>query len=472
MSSLSVARKPELLLPAGNPEKLKYAIAYGADAVYLGLPMASLRTPTRGEQFTPQNLAQWVHYAQSRGVKAYVTINIFPSNADLKRVAPHLEQLETIRPDAIIFSDPGVYRLARRHAPSVPLHLSTQANTLNLEACGFWQDLGVERVILAREVPLADIAAIHRALPDLELEAFIHGSLCVAYSGRCVISDYLTDNTKNSNKGMCGNSCRWEFEQSGPGQATGDSAAGSCGCAATKEAVAEANIDPETGLKTLVMHEAQRPNEAYTFEEDDKGSYMLNSRDLCLVRRLREMQDSGIVSFKVEGRTKSVYYAATTARVYREAIDACQNQSNASEAQTTRWIRELSAAGNRGFTEGFADGRPNKNAYNYEDSQSHQTTNFLGTVVPNDDGRFLEDGMLRFKARNPLTVGEPIDWFIPGTEVSFPLSALYDDKGFPVPAVQTNQIARIPLPDALKTHSEESLLWSIVRSQERVPLAR
>ncbi len=462
----SALTKPELLLPAGSPEKLKYAIAYGADAVYLGLPMASLRTPGRGEQFTPQNLGQYVSYAQARGVKAYITINIFPSNHDLKRIIPHLELLESIRPDAIIFTDPGVYRLARKYAPSVPLHLSTQANTLNVEACAFWQDLGAERVILAREVPYREIVEIHEKLPDLELECFIHGSLCVAYSGRCVISDYLTDNTKNSNKGMCGNSCRWEFESPKPHEGlsqAGLAEAGSCGCASPDDATT--CNDADGGMKSLQLVETTRPNNIYTFEEDEKGSYMLNSKDLCLVRHLRELQDAGIVSFKVEGRTKSVYYVATAGRVYREAIDYFQQHTTAPESLTTRWVAELSQAGNRGFTEGFFDGRPNKDAYNYEDSRSHQTAMFLGTALPDEAGSVLADGGLRFKARNPFRVGDAVDWITPSGMVSFTLDALYDQQGFPVREAQTNHVVTIPVPSELKA-DESALAWSIVRGKE------
>jgi putative protease len=466
--------KPELLLPAGSPEKLRYAIAYGADAVYLGLPMASLRTPGRGEQFTPQNLESYVRYAQAHGVKAYVTINIFAANADLKRVIPHLEQLEAIRPDAIIFSDPGIFRLARRHAPDIPLHLSTQANTLNREACAFWQDLGVERVILAREVPVRDIAAIHESLPDLELEAFVHGSLCVAYSGRCVISDYLTDNTKNSNKGMCGNSCRWEFESAGNGPASVQ--AGADGVYAMREApVTPAMLptDPETGLITLNMGEVTRPHDAYTFEEDDKGSYMLNSRDLCLVRRLRELRDAGVVSFKVEGRTKSVYYVATAGRVYREAIDWFAEHPDASEERLTQWVAELSAAGNRGFTEGFFDGRPHRDAYNYRDSRSHQTSTFLATVFSDEgDTRIASsstEGLL-FKARNPFRVGDAVDWIMPGGVTPFEITALTDAQGFPIREVQTNQTAVIPLPDGISP-DDPGLPWTILRSRERATVA-
>ena len=447
--------RPELLLPAGSPEKLRYAVAYGADAVYLGLPMASLRTPNRGGQFSRDNLAEHVHYAQSRGVKAYVTINIFANNRDLDRVVPHLEQLEAIRPDAIIFSDPGVFRLAKKHAPSVPLHLSTQANTLNAEACAFWQDLGVSRVILAREVPYREIVEIHERLPDLELETFVHGSLCVAYSGRCVISDYLTDNTKNSNKGMCGNSCRWEFNE--VGEKVG-------GCSEHTESAPPAPVlASESELLTLQMSEATRPHDVYTFEEDDKGSYMLNSKDLCLVGHLRELQDAGVVSFKVEGRTKSVYYVATAGRIYNEAIDFYQQHETADDAQIARWTSELSAAGNRGFTEGFFNGRPTRTGINYQDSRSHQTTQFLATVDSLENHSAVANGV-RFVARNQFKIGDALDWVTPQGSVPFELKALFDASGLPIDTVNPNQTAIMVPPAGVSPDAQE---WSILRSQER-----
>ncbi len=426
---------PELLLPAGSPEKLRYAMAYGADAVYLGLPMASLRTPSRGQQFTPDNLGEHIKYVQERGGKAYVTINIFAANHDIKRVIPHLEQLEGLKPDAIILSDPGIFRLARKHAPSVPVHLSTQANTLNLEACAFWQDLGVERVILAREVPMREMAEIHSALPDLELECFVHGSLCVAYSGRCVISDYLTDNTKNSNKGMCGNSCRWEFE----------------------------NAEASESLPSIQMKEASRPEEAYTFEEDQHGSYMLNSKDLCLVEHLPALQKAGIVSFKAEGRTKSLYYVSTVGQVYREAIDYYQEHGAASDEQITEWARRLSQAGNRGFTEGFLSGRPNDSAYNYQTSDSQQGSAFTATVS-NFDNPDYKDNRILVTSRNPFSVGEKLTWMTPSGVLDFELKHLENKHGESVSALHTNQSAYIEIPDGV--HRDE-LGWTILSRQEK-----
>lgn len=474
MAGQSLLKAPELLSPAGSPEKLQYAIAYGADAVYLGLPMASLRTPNRGQTFTPSNLGQWVHYAQAQGVKVYVTINIFANNRDLDRIIPHLEQLETLRPDGIIFSDLGVFRLAQKYAPSVPLHLSTQANTLNREACALWQDLGLQRVILAREVPVREMAEIHEALPDLELEAFVHGSLCVAYSGRCLISDYLTENTKNSNKGMCGNSCRWEFESSQGESTAGKTSDESHGCQGEPDLLAP--TEDEVPLTNLEMREVTRPNDVYTFEEDERGTYMLNSRDLCLVGYLKDLQDAGVVSFKIEGRTKSVYYAATTTRIYRQAIDWFQQHDSASEAQVAEWVYELSMAGNRGFTEGFIHGRPNHLAYNYQDSDSHQGAAFIATAKaeavmanqmahPGYNG-LDPNGWLWIQARNPFQTGDSIDWITPSQSQHVTVGPLFDKHGFPIDTAQTNQVVAMACPPSLA--QDPGLAWSILRRQERV----
>ncbi|MEM0952340.1 MAG: U32 family peptidase C-terminal domain-containing protein [Cyanobacteria bacterium P01_H01_bin.74] len=483
------AKKPELLLPAGSPEKLLYAMAYGADAVYMGLPMASLRTPGRGDQFSQKNLAHYVHLAQDQGVKVYITINIFPSNPDLKRIIPHLEQLQDIQPNAIIFTDTGTYRLAKQYAPDIPLHLSTQANTLNTEACAFWQDMGVQRVILAREVPYREIVEIHEALPTLELECFIHGSICVAYSGRCVISDYLTDNTKNSNKGMCGNSCRWSFVS------TDDSSPQSQSIRSEKSAAiypgpgglnTETHYESENvDLKHITMAEAFRPDEPYTFEEDDKGSYMLNSKDLCLIRHLHELQQAGICSFKIEGRTKSVFYAATTARVYRQAIDIlcgnAQNHLSVDEIQLTQWVAELAEAGNRGFTEGFYNGRPDGTAYNYQDTESQQTSRFLALTAMKEGFTIPEDTvnqntpLVYFVVKNPFQVGDTIDWVTPQGIFSFELTRLLNQDGFPLYQAKTNHKVAIPLPERIyqalfekqwpinPAIYKEKLQWSILK---------
>lgn len=421
----SVKNKPELLLPAGDPEKLQYAVAYGADAVYLGLPMASLRTPSKGPQFTPQNLGEHIQYCQTRHVKAYVTLNIFAGNRDLDRVIPHLEFLADIKPDALIISDPGIFRLARQYAPQVPIHISTQANTLNYSACAFWQDLGAERVILAREVPLREIAEIHERLPDLELECFVHGSLCVAYSGRCVISDYLTDNTKNSNKGMCGNSCRWEFD----------------------------------------IVEKTRPDEVYTLEEDEKGTYLLNSKDLCLVRYLPQLEAAGICSFKVEGRTKGIHYVATVGRVYREAIDYfAAHAQTAPPEKVAQWEAELMDTANRGFTEGFLNGKPTGKAYHYQNSQSIAQATF----VASSNGDLNKDGLVKIQGRNRFEFNDELVWVTPEGAVDYKIIEAIDEQGFPVEIIQPNQCVWVKPPEQFST---EVLRWSLIRRKEHVLVA-
>jgi len=425
LGNFFVTARPELLLPAGDPEKLAYAIAYGADAVYFGLPMSSLRTPSKGPFFTPQNLAQSIQDCQKKGVKAYITLNIFAGNRDLDRLVPHLEQLEAARPDALIISDPGVFRIAQKHAPHVPIHVSTQANVLNVSACAFWQDLGAERVILAREVPVREMAEIHAALPDLQLEAFVHGSLCVAYSGRCVISDYLTDNTKNSNKGMCGNSCRWELNAT----------------------------------------EATRPDEVYTFEEDEHGSYMLNSKDLCLVRYLPELMDAGICSFKAEGRTKGVHYVATVGRVYREAIDTWSKTRDVSESQMSQWEAELAETAHRGFTEGFLHGKPGSQAYHYQTSKSQSTATF----VASSNGQRDSDGRVQLEGRNRFEQGDLLEWMTPSGVVTHTPEKFYDKNGFETSVVQPNQPVWVQPPPEL---AQADLRWLLVRRLEGRLIAR
>ena len=318
----------------------------------------------------------------------------------------------------------------------MPVHLSTQANTLNAEACGFWQDLGVERVILAREVPLREIAEIHEQLPGLQLECFVHGSLCVAYSGRCVISDYLTDNTKNSNKGMCGNSCRWEFEPAG------------------KSEEENKKDDALPSLKT-------RPDTHYTFEEDQHGTYMLNSKDLCLVQHLNKLQNAGVVSFKVEGRTKSVFYVATAGRVYKEAIDYFQTHDTAPEEMLAQWAKDLAQAGNRGFTEGFLNGRPNETAYNYQSAQTQQEAMFIASVSGTPH---IEYGV-PFVSKNPVSVGETLTWMTPTQTVSFEVDALLDKNGLPMTTAHTNQIFYLLPPAELNT-STGDVAWSLLSRRE------
>ena len=279
----------ELLMPAGNLEKLEYAIKYGADAVYLGVVDFSLRAMRKGQLITLDNLKEAVDLAHKLGAKAYVTLNIFAFNNDIKLLEGCIEKFKDANPDAVIVSDFGIINLVKKYMPDTPLHISTQTNTLNYESVKFWQDFGATRVILARELPIADIAEIRRRVPDIELECFVHGSQCVSFSGRCLLSDYFTNGERKANHGNCSQPCRWSYK----------------------------------------LVESTRPDQYYEINQDERGSHILSPKDLCLVEYLPELIDAGVNSFKVEGRTKSLYYVSAVAKAYRNAIDDCIKDRNA-----------------------------------------------------------------------------------------------------------------------------------------------
>ena len=274
-------RDVELLMPAGNLEKLEYAVKYGADAVYLGVVDFSLRALRKGSLITMENIKEAVDLAHLMGAKAYVTINIFAFNSDIKLLEASLERFKDANPDAFIISDYGILNLIKRNIPDVPLHISTQTNTLNYESVKFWRDLGASRVILARELPISDIAEIRRQVPDIELECFVHGAQCVSFSGRCLLSDYFSKGERKANHGNCTQPCRWSYK----------------------------------------LVEETRPGEYLEINQDDRGSHILSPKDLCLVKQLPQLIEAGVDSLKVEGRTKSLYYVSAVAKAYRQAID-------------------------------------------------------------------------------------------------------------------------------------------------------
>ena len=304
-------KKVELLLPAGNIEKLDYAINYGADAVYLGVVDFSLRAMRKGELITFENLKTAIDLAHKYGKKAYMTLNIFAFNKDIKHLEQCIEIIKDANPDAILVSDFGIMNLLKKYMPDTPLHVSTQTNILNYECVKFWQDMGATRVVLARELSISDIAEIKNKVPDMEVECFIHGAQCVSYSGRCLLSDYFTKGERISNQGNCCQPCRWSYK----------------------------------------LVEETRPNEYYEINEDAHGTHILSPNDLCLVHHLKEMIDAGVDSFKVEGRTKSLYYVSAVAKTYRQAIDEIYQNPN---ADMEKYFYELKKVGNRGYTTGFA----------------------------------------------------------------------------------------------------------------------
>lgn len=322
----------ELLMPAGSIEKMKYAFAYGADAVYLGLVDFSLRALRKGELIDETNLKTAVEIANSLNKKVYCTLNIFAYDDDIKKLEQTLEVIKDAKPHALIISDFGIYRLIKKNIADIDIHISTQTNILNSEAVKFWKDMGATRAILARELSYEQIKKIRHNVPDIELEIFIHGAQCMGYSGRCLLSDYLTKGERKANQGNCAQACRWSYK----------------------------------------LLEETRPNEYYEIIQDDKGSHIMSTKDLCLVNHIKKLCDLGIDSFKVEGRTKSLYYVSTVARAYRMLMDNKINEKDAFE--------ELKKAGNRGYTEGFFMGDNNSTSYSYDISKGLAGADFLGII--------------------------------------------------------------------------------------------
>lgn len=359
-------KKPELLAPAGNMEKLKMAILYGADAVYLGGENFGLRA--QGGNFSKQELAEAARFVHERGKKIYVTVNVYPHNEELAALPDYLRYLQAIGADAILVSDLGVFSVARDTVPELPIHISTQANTVNYEAASAWARLGAERVVLAREVPLADIKEIRRRC-SVELEMFVHGAMCISYSGRCLMSNYFTG--RDANRGNCAQACRWKY----------------------------------------ALMEEKRPGQYFPVEEDGRGTYIFNSKDLCLMPYLAEVIESGVDSLKIEGRMKSVHYVASVTKAYRMAIDAyCDSPETFSIAPA--WTEELDKVSHRAYTDGFFHGGPPTDAQIYGSSSYTQTSEFVGLVLDFDE----TTGCALVEQRNHMKVGEEIEIFQPKGE--------------------------------------------------------
>ncbi|MFA6382800.1 MAG: U32 family peptidase [Parcubacteria group bacterium] len=343
-------KKTELLAPAGSPEKLKYAIQYEADAVYCGLPDFSMRR--RINSFSEKTLAEAVKFAHARKKKIYVTVNTYPHNDQFTLIAKHLKFLAKIKPDAIIISDPGVLELAKKNAPGIPVHLSTQANAINWQAVKFWAAQGVERVILAREVTLAEIKEIHEKVPEVELECFVHGAMCMSYSGRCILSAWMTG--RSANLGDCAQPCRWKY-----GRVTH-------------------NVERETLLMSI---EDEKKKFEIDLEEDKNGTYFFNSQDMNLLEHLDKLKKAGIISFKIEGRNKSVYYVATVCRAYRKVLDALAKKVVAKKLKKIieDQQKELGKLMHRGYTNGFLFGHDPK--HDFKKSHKKCDYEFVGEVV-------------------------------------------------------------------------------------------
>ncbi len=409
--------KAELLLPAGNIEKMQYAIAYGADAVYLGIVDFSLRSMKAGNVITLENIKEAIKTAHQMGAKAYVTVNIFANNDDIEKLPALLEVLQDEKPEGIIFGDPGFYSILKGKLPDIPLHISTQANTLNYSAVKFWQDLGISRVILGRELSLSEIETISAKVPDIELEVLVHGSLCVSYSGRCLLSDYFTSNKRKSNKGNCTQPCRWSYH----------------------------------------LVEENRPGRYFEITEDEKGTYILNPKDLALIKYIPDLINAGVNSFKIEGRTKSLYYASVVAKTYKQAIDSYYKCAtiNADEL-----FNELAKTNNRQFMTGFLADKPDFEHYNYNSSKGITGATFVGVIEEH-----INDNKYLVKLKNQLKKGSTVECITPNGRYETIIESIIMVKGEnEVNVANTNYQVYLDLnlPEYIKTE----IKWAILRYKE------
>jgi putative protease len=379
-------RHSELLMPAGSLEKLKAAILYGADAVYMGTPDLSLRTKSK---MTLDDVVEGISFAHAHKKRVYLTLNLFSHNKDIDKLPDYVETVKKVKPDGLIVADPGIFSFVKQMAPELELHISTQANVCSWQSVKFWANLGAKLCVLAREVSFEELREIRKKCPDIKLETFIHGSMCMTYSGRCLLSNFLAE--RGANQGACANSCRWKYKVH---MKLKDGT--------VKELpLSEENLE----LFEFFLEEECRPGELMPIEEDERGSYILNSKDLCLMPRLDELLRIGIDSLKVEGRGKSIYYAALTARAYRMAIDdwyAAPDHFNPAP-----YMEELATIPNRGYTLAFHDGRVSNYGHSYE-----MNWNFAGYEYAGIIKAVLKDAFL-IEAKNKLVAGDVLEFVSP-----------------------------------------------------------
>lgn len=407
--------KPELLSPAGSLKNMRYAFAYGADAVYAGQPRYSLRV--RNNEFNQQNLAIGINEAHTLGKKFYVVVNIAPHNAKLATFIRDLTPIVEMAPDALIMSDPGLIMLVREAFPHVPVHLSVQANAVNWATVKFWYQAGLTRVILSRELSLEEIEQIRQHVPEMELEIFVHGALCMAYSGRCLLSGYI--NKRDPNQGTCTNACRWQYNLQPGGE-------DDCGNIVrlhdpTDKIVAETCSPAD---KLILLEETSRPGEWMSAFEDQHGTYIMNSKDLRAIEHVPRLTQMGIHSLKIEGRTKSFYYCARTAQAYRQAID----DAVAGKPFDDSLLSSLDSLANRGYTEGFLRRHTHDSYQNYQRGHSLSNRHQLAGEFSGE----IRDGLAEVIVKNHFAVGDTLELMTPAGNTTFALNELYDKKHQPV----------------------------------------
>ncbi len=378
-------KKPELLVPASSLEVLKVAVVFGADAVYIGGEAYGLRA--KAKNFSMEDMAEGIAFAHSHGAKVYVTANILAHNEDLEGVREYFTELKEMKPDALIISDPGVFLLAREACPEIEVHISTQANNTNYGTYRFWHGLGVKRVVAARELSLEEIAGIRREIPEeMEIEAFIHGAMCISYSGRCLLSNYFTG--RDANQGACTHPCRWKY----------------------------------------AVVEETRPGEYLPVYENDRGTFLFNSRDLCMIGHIPELVEAGIDSFKIEGRMKTALYVATVARTYRKAIDDYFAGREAYEGNMPWYLNQIAQCTYRLFTTGFFFGKPDEESQIYGESTYVKESTYLGMVEGENDA-----GLYQIQQKNKFSVGETIEVMKPdGRNIPVTVKEIQDEEGNPM----------------------------------------
>jgi U32 family peptidase len=378
--------KTELLMPAGNLTKLRMAVLYGADAVYLGTPDMSLRTKS---DFTLEDVVEGIEFAHAHNKRVYLTLNLFSHNKDIAKLPQYVETVRKVKPDGLIVADPGVFMFVKEHAPELELHVSTQANVCSWQSVKFWEDQGAKLCVLGREVSFEELAEIRIKCPDIKLEAFVHGSMCMTYSGRCLLSNFMAE--RGANQGACANSCRWEYKLH---------------LRLNDGTIKELGINEDNQeLFEFLIEEGFRPGDLMPIEEDARGSYILNSKDLCIMPKLEDYLRIGVDSLKVEGRGKSPYYVALVARAYRMAIDDWY--ADPDNWSFEPYMEELAKVPNRGYTYAFHEGRLTNHAHGYDHTGTLADREFAGTILS------VEDDAFHIEIKNKLVAGDVLEFISP-----------------------------------------------------------
>lgn len=375
--------KPELLIPAGSLENLEVAVLYGADAVYIGGQQFGLRA--KAKNFSIDQMKEGIEFAHKHNVKVYVTANIIAHNADIQNVYDYFEELKSVNPDALIIADPGILAIAKEVLPEIELHLSTQANNTNYGSVKFWHNVGVKRVVVARELSFKEIKEISENTPDtLDIEAFVHGAMCISYSGRCLLSNYMAG--RDANKGACTHPCRWQYH----------------------------------------LVEETRPNEYMPVIENERGTYVYNSKDLCMLEYVKELIDAGVDSFKIEGRMKTQLYVATVTRTYRKAIDDYFEDATKYRENIPYYLDEIKKCTHRKFTTGFYNNRPNEEDQIYNSNTYLRNYTFVGKVLNYDS----ENEMVSIQQRNKFCVGDTVEFMdVKGDNYNVTIDEMWDEEG-------------------------------------------